>query len=80
MGLVLLVAPWTTFWEHNFFMGYFPWLREVLDNHFARGAVSGLGFVNLCAGFADLFAAFFAARSVPEAGLFSADGAGGASG
>jgi hypothetical protein len=79
-GLVLLVVPWTTFWERNFFVDYAPWLREILDSPFARGAVSGLGLVNLCGGFADLLAGFFSPREMTGTGLFSADGAGGASG
>jgi hypothetical protein len=33
----------------------------LLTNNFVRGAVSGLGLVNLCAGFADL-ALIFVAR------------------
>jgi hypothetical protein len=79
-GLVLLVIPWTTFWERNFFVDYVPWLRGIVVNHFARGAVSGLGFVNVCAGFADLFVSFFGARPVAHSGLVSADGTGGSSG
>jgi len=38
-----------------------PALRELLTNNFVRGAVTGLGLVNLYAGFADL-AVVFAGR------------------
>jgi hypothetical protein len=45
---------WPAFWEHNYFAVAWPPLRTILANNFVRGAVSGLGVVNLCAGFADL--------------------------
>ena len=45
---------WPAFWEHNYFAMAWPPLRTLLSNDFVRGAVSGLGVVNLFAGFADL--------------------------
>jgi hypothetical protein len=51
--------PWSsTFWEHNYFVMAWPPLRTLLSNDFVRGAVSGLGVVNLFAGFADLASLF----------------------
>ena len=59
---MLIVLPWwPVFWEHNYFVLSYPILRPFLTNNFVRGAVSGLGLVNLAAGFADL-AVMFAAR------------------
>jgi hypothetical protein len=52
---------WPAFWEHNYFAMAWPPLRTILSNNFVRGAVSGLGVVNLFAGFADL-AYLFGAR------------------
>jgi len=55
VGLLLIVLPWwPAFWERNYFAVTWAALRNVLSNNFVRGAVSGLGFVNLFAGFADL--------------------------
>ena len=55
VGLLLVVMPWwPAFWEHNYFALAWPPLRTFLTNNFVRGAVSGLGVVNLFAGFADL--------------------------
>ncbi len=55
VGLLLVVMPWwPAFWEHNYFALAWPPLRTLLTNNFVRGAVSGLGVVNLFAGFADL--------------------------
>jgi hypothetical protein len=61
VGLLLVVLPWSSFWERNYFAALWPPLQAVLENNFVRGAVTGLGLVNLIAGFAEL-AAIFAAR------------------
>ena len=47
VGLVLLVAPWTVLWEGNVLLQPSSWLRGLLLSPFARGAVSGLGLVNI---------------------------------
>jgi len=47
VGLVLLIAPWTTFWERNYFVELNPVLEMLLISHFVRGAVSGIGGVCL---------------------------------
>ena len=50
VGLLLVVMPWwPAFWEHNYFALAWPPLRTLLTNNFVRGAVSGLGVVNLFA-------------------------------
>ena len=67
VGLLLVVLPWSGFWERNYFAMTWPVLREVLTNNFVRGAVTGLGLVNLYAGFADL-AIVFAARPANASG------------
>ena len=61
VGLLLIVLPWSAFWEHNYFAAAWPPLQRMLTNNFVRGAVTGLGLVNLVAGFAEL-ARVFAAR------------------
>lgn len=62
VGLLLIVLPWSTFWERNYFVYAWPALRPVLTNEFVRGAVSGLGLVNLFAGFAELAPVFVSNR------------------
>ena len=59
------MLPWSTFWERNYFAEAWPALQSFVTNNFVRGAVTGLGFVNLFAGFADL-ALVFAARERRE--------------
>jgi hypothetical protein len=64
VGLLLVVLPWSGFWEQNYFADTWPPLLVLLRNNYVRGAVSGLGLVNLCGGFADL-ALIFGARERP---------------
>ncbi len=54
VGLLLVVLPWSAFWEGNYFALTWPSVRPFLTNNFVRGAVTGLGVVNLCAAAADL--------------------------
>jgi hypothetical protein len=54
VGLVLLAAPWTTLWDSNWLLQPQPLLREILLSPFARGAVSGLGIINILIALHDL--------------------------
>jgi hypothetical protein len=47
VGLVLVVAPWTVLWDGNYLLQPLPMLRALLLNPLVRGAVSGLGVVNI---------------------------------
>jgi len=47
-------VPWTPFWARNYFTDSIPLLRLVLTNNFARGAITGLGLINLYVGLVDL--------------------------
>jgi len=53
-GLLLLVVPWSAFWERNLFVERIPWLGPALTNHFVRGAISGVGVVCLAAAIVEL--------------------------
>lgn len=60
IGIVLLVLPWTEYWDNNFFATLIPaaWApqwNELWDNTYVRGAVSGLGLVNVLISFSELF-------------------------
>ncbi|MCC7125130.1 MAG: hypothetical protein IT178_09790 [Acidobacteria bacterium] len=48
------MVPWSRFWERNYFADMAPLLHTVMENHFVRGAVSGLGLVNLWLAITDL--------------------------
>jgi len=64
-GLLLIVVPWSSYWDRNYFAALLPELRPFLINNFVRGAVSGLGVVNLIAGFTELLAVYVARDSTP---------------
>ena len=54
MGLLLVLLPWSSFWDRNYFAELAPVLRAWITNNYVRGAVTGLGVVNLLAALADL--------------------------
>jgi hypothetical protein len=54
VGLVLTVVPWSIYWERNYFGDLLPLLHAIMTNDFFRGAVSGLGIVNLAAAASEL--------------------------
>jgi hypothetical protein len=58
VGLLLIVLPWSRFWERNYFFEAVPMLEVALTNYYARGAISGLGVLNLLAGFAEMIPLF----------------------
>lgn len=47
IGLFLLVFPWTSYWETNYFSQIIPSWHVYWYNSYFRGAVSGLGALNL---------------------------------
>ncbi len=47
VGVVLAVAPWTALWDANYLLAPHPVLRAVLLSSFTRGAVTGLGLLNI---------------------------------
>ena len=53
-GLLLIVVPWSVFWERNYFAQLSPALYAVLTNNYVRGAITGLGAVNVLGALADL--------------------------
>lgn len=54
VGLILLFVPWSAFWDRNYFAEAVPAFSALAQSHYVRGAVSGLGVVNLVAGVVDL--------------------------
>ena len=47
IGLFLVVFPWTAYWETNYFSQFVPGWHVYWYNSYFRGAVSGLGALNL---------------------------------
>ena len=66
VGLLLVLVPWSAFWDHNYFANTLPGLRQVVSNNYVRGAVSGLGVVNLLMGFNELASVLWARRAMQD--------------
>ncbi len=54
IGLYLLIVPWTESWDGNYFSGL-SHVKTYWDNLYVRGAVSGLGAVNLFISLSEIF-------------------------
>ena len=63
VGLLLLVIPWSVFWERNYFAEAIPFVHATVTNNFVRGAVSGLGLINVCVGLMELVSAVMSRRA-----------------
>lgn len=61
-GFLLFVLPWSAYWDRNYFGQWMPFVRDAITNNFVRGAVSGLGIVNVAAGLGELVAIVVARR------------------
>jgi len=46
-GLLLALVPWSDVWEANYFLYKYPAWGFFLNNTFLRGAISGLGLLNV---------------------------------
>ena len=42
LGLLLVVAPWSAYWDRNYFAQLSPAVHAWLTNNYVRGAVTAL--------------------------------------
>jgi uncharacterized membrane protein YkgB len=70
-GFVLIVVPWSSYWDRNYFAEVVPHLRAFLINNFVRGAVTGLGVINIIAGIAELVSIYSARAAAPTLTIHS---------
>lgn len=47
LGVMLVMVPWLGYWDHNFFLDRFPGLIPILLHPSVRGAVTGLGTLDI---------------------------------
>ena len=47
MGALLLYLPWSIYWEQNFFLSHYPLLRSIMLHPSFRGAISGIGILDI---------------------------------
>ena len=64
-GLLLILIPWSAFWERNYFFEWSQMLSGLMTNNYTRGAISGLGLINVWAALAEL-ADLFGSNSRPN--------------
>jgi hypothetical protein len=50
MGMLLVVLPWTPVWNENSLLLNYPSLRAFAQQNFVRGAITGLGLVDIWMG------------------------------
>jgi len=67
LGVLLILLPWSDVWETNYFLYKYPAWGFILDNAFLRGAISGLGLVNVFLAFGGF------RRATPEAARRAAE-------
>ncbi len=54
IGVFLVVFPWMEVWEANHVAAYASWLADLWGSPFFRGALSGLGFINIYISFVEI--------------------------
>ena len=47
LGVLLILVPWLGYWDHNFFLDKYPCLIPILLHPSMRGAVTGLGALDV---------------------------------
>jgi hypothetical protein len=47
VGIFLVIFPWMEYWNQNWIANLAPWMRDLWDSSFFRGALSGLGLLNI---------------------------------
>jgi hypothetical protein len=62
LGTLLVVLPWLPSWDQNYFSGASPLWYGIWMSPYFRGAISGLGVVNLCISFLELLELMRGAR------------------
>jgi len=67
IGFALLVVPWSAFWDRNYFAEALPPVHAFITNNFVRGAVSGLGLINIFAGLGEIISILLARNMETDA-------------
>jgi len=61
--LLLVLIPWSAFWERNYFVEWSTALATFLTSNYTRGAITGLGLVNVWAALGELADLFGSGRA-----------------
>ena len=60
-----MLIPWSAFWDRNYFGEWSAALGSLLASNYTRGAVTGLGLVNVWAALGELGDLFGSRKSDP---------------
>ncbi|HUS08097.1 MAG TPA: hypothetical protein VMZ52_17475 [Bryobacteraceae bacterium] len=55
IGVFLILFPWASEWDLSWFAGLPRWAQSVWFSPYFRGAISGLGLVNIYISFVEVF-------------------------
>jgi len=62
-----VLIPWSAFWDRNYFVEWSPVLAGILTSNYTRGAITGLGLINVWSALAELGDLFGSRNDHPEA-------------
>lgn len=65
-GLLLILAPWTQFWDRNYFSALAPAVATWAMHPYVRGAVTGVGIVSVGAALVEI-GVLLSRRAPPQA-------------
>jgi len=54
VGGFLLILPWLSMWDNNYLIYQYPGIRPIVANSFLKGAVLGLGILNILIGIQEI--------------------------
>lgn len=54
VGLLMLVLPWTRYWNDNHFLLTVPGLAQIMNSGITRGVISGLGLLDFWIGISEI--------------------------
>jgi len=64
-----VLIPWSAFWERNYFVEWSAALNAMLTSNYTRGAITGLGLLNVWAALAELGEMFGGQSPSPHADI-----------
>ena len=62
-----MLIPWSAFWDRNYFVEAWASAGQILTNNYTRGAITGLGLINVWAALAEL-ADLFGSKPTTDGG------------
>lgn len=54
VGVFLIFLPWLDIWDNNYILSRWPLMQPLVGNPFFKGAVLGLGIVNILIGIGEI--------------------------